>query len=172
MRIVAATNRHLPSGARAGSSAPTCYYRIACCTRSSCRRCASGRATSSRSWPHFLDAGARPDGHARPRAEPGRDARAHGHDWPGNVRELRNAIEYASIRSEGPVIERADLPPEVRAAGAPLVPEVAQATGERERIEAALAHTGGNRKAAAQVLGISRATLYRRLSDFGIATEA
>ncbi|MEL6613092.1 MAG: helix-turn-helix domain-containing protein, partial [Bacteroidota bacterium] len=82
--------------------------------------------------------------------------------------ELRNAVEYAVIRAEGPVLQRNDLPPEVREASEPAVPAVTQAETERDRILAALAHTGDNRKEAAAVLGISRATLYRRLAEFGI----
>jgi PAS domain S-box-containing protein len=91
------------------------------------------------------------------------------YDWPGNVRELRNAVEYAVIRCEGTVIQAADLPPEIRAVVEPAVPAVAAAGSERERILAALQHTGGNRKEAAAVLGMSRATFYRRLAEVGIA---
>jgi len=90
------------------------------------------------------------------------------HDWPGNVRELKNAVEYGVIRAEGTVLQLADLPPEVRAAVEPAVPAVAAAGSERERVLAALAHTGDNRKEAAALLGVSRATFYRRLAEFGI----
>ncbi len=90
------------------------------------------------------------------------------HDWPGNVRELKNAVEYGVIRAEGPVLQLADLPPEVRTAVEPAVPAVAAAGTERERVLAALAHTGDNRKEAAALLGVSRATFYRRLAEFGI----
>lgn len=91
------------------------------------------------------------------------------YDWPGNVRELRNAIEYALIRARHAVLLTEDLPPEIAAAGdAPSSPAPEWPTDEEGRIRAALAYTDGNRTAAAQLLGMSRATLYRRLDTYSI----
>lgn len=90
--------------------------------------------------------------------------------WPGNVRELRNAIEYAMIHAQRAVLQAEDLPPELHEA--PSTSETPPATwpdDERGRIRAALEHTNGNRTEAAELLGISRATLYRRLDEFGIS---
>ncbi|MGH7510412.1 MAG: sigma 54-interacting transcriptional regulator [Gemmatimonadales bacterium] len=81
--------------------------------------------------------------------------------WPGNVRELKSAIEFASIRSDGPVIHAADLPPEISAAWGRTN---WNAEDERDRILAALRGTGGNRSEAARRLGMSRSTFYRHLS--------
>ena len=89
------------------------------------------------------------------------------HDWPGNVRELRNAIEYAMIQAQGDVLRADDLPPEIQSSGAPDA-EAEWPNDEAGRIRAALEHTGGNRTAAAELLGISRATLYRRLDEYDI----
>ena len=86
------------------------------------------------------------------------------HDWPGNVRQLKHAVEFAAIRCRGRQIDVADLPPEVTA-GAPE----SRPTSEPDRIRAALREAGGNRKKAAKILGLSRATLYRRLKQLGIA---
>jgi len=88
--------------------------------------------------------------------------------WPGNVRELRNAIEYALIQVQGDVLRADDLPPEVQQAD-PTDTTEAWPDDEAERIRAALEHTDGNRSAAAELLGISRATLYRRLDAYDIA---
>jgi PAS domain S-box-containing protein len=92
--------------------------------------------------------------------------------WPGNVRELRNVMEYAVIRAQGPILQREDLPPELKH---PQMPGNIRAgtfseAAEKGRILAALQHTKGNRKEAARVLGISRATFYRWLTQHGLDT--
>ena len=92
--------------------------------------------------------------------------------WPGNVRELRSAIEFAVIRCQGAVIQPDDLPPEIlRPAdfenvipGDPLI-------DDKARFLQALERSRGNRAMAARLLGISRATLYRRLADLKISSE-
>jgi DNA-binding NtrC family response regulator len=89
--------------------------------------------------------------------------------WPGNVRELRSAIEFAVIRCRGAVIQPEDLPPEIFQPtnfdsvipGDPLA-------DEKARFLQALDRSRGNRAQAARLLGISRATLYRRLADLKI----
>jgi DNA-binding NtrC family response regulator len=89
--------------------------------------------------------------------------------WPGNVRELKSAVEYGIVRSKGPVIEATDLPAEIidGATSPGTLPEAAGAD-ERQRLLAALAAAKGNRVAAARLLGMSRATLYRRLAELNI----
>ena len=91
------------------------------------------------------------------------------HPWPGNVRELRSAIEFAMIHCRGAVIQPDDLPPEILRPGDfvsvipgdPLI-------DEKARFLEALDRSHGNRALAARLLGISRATLYRRLADLKI----
>ncbi|MGH9161075.1 MAG: sigma-54 interaction domain-containing protein, partial [Vicinamibacteraceae bacterium] len=86
-----------------------------------------------------------------------------GHRWPGNVRELRSTIEWAVIRAGGPVIKLADLPPELSADGVPPS-RTSMPESERRLLIETLNRTGGNRSVAARLLGVSRATLYRRLA--------
>lgn len=88
--------------------------------------------------------------------------------WPGNVRELKSAIESATLSCRGGVIETADLPAELAQAADLSSPSGGYPGDERERIVAALAEANGNRTAAARLLGISRATFYRRLADLDI----
>ena len=87
------------------------------------------------------------------------------YDWPGNVRELRNALEAALIRASGEVLRVDDLPPEIRDASSG---HSHTSNDQAERIRAALEQTDGNRTEAAELLGISRATLYRRLDEYNI----
>lgn len=94
------------------------------------------------------------------------------YSWPGNVRELRSAIEFAVIPCSGSVIQPDDLPPEILnpaafenvIPGDPLI-------DEKARFLHALERSRGNRALAARLLGISRATLYRRLADLKINSE-
>jgi two-component system response regulator HydG len=90
--------------------------------------------------------------------------------WPGNVRELRNAIHHAVVDCRGDVLEPPDLPPEMSLTGASGdgTPAGAPERDERQVILEAIARAGGNRKRAAALLGISRATLYRRIASLGI----
>ena len=84
--------------------------------------------------------------------------------WPGNVRELRNAIEFALIRCKGEELRVIDLPPEVNAAPGSGSGSVSFDTdSEKDRIINALKASNGRRAEAAKLLGISRATLYRRM---------
>jgi len=87
--------------------------------------------------------------------------------WPGNVRELRNGLEFAVIRARGSVLELEDLPPELLELG-PATDADELGPDEADRVMAALKRTRGNRTRAATLLGISRATLYRRLRELGI----
>ena len=91
------------------------------------------------------------------------------HPWPGNVRELRSAIEFAVIRCGGAVLQPDDLPPEIvgPAAFARSIPGD-PLSDEKARFLDALNRSRGNRALAARLLGISRATLYRRLADLNI----
>jgi transcriptional regulator with PAS, ATPase and Fis domain len=102
------------------------------------------------------------------------------YDWPGNVRELINAIEYALVIGDGPVIGAADLPPEIvdpdaspEAAPLPLNAPVAadHAQPEAVRIRRALERAGGHRARAARSLGWSRVTLWRHMRDLGLAAD-
>jgi transcriptional regulator with PAS, ATPase and Fis domain len=111
------------------------------------------------------------------RPSPGALAALERHDWPGNVRELRNALEYAFAIGEGPLLTEADLPPEIadpeqdpeRAIAANRPPPVVEdADPEVTRVRRALERAGGNRERAARLLGISRATLWRRLRTLGL----
>jgi two-component system response regulator HydG len=90
------------------------------------------------------------------------------HDWPGNVRELENALEHAVALAQGDAIEREDLPEEIwRAPSALAMGPRRLADVEQEHILAAFARNQGKQAPTAQELGISTATLYRKLKRYG-----
>jgi len=107
------------------------------------------------------------------------------YDWPGNVRELMNCLERMMSFNSGPLLHFADLPTGVanhaRAGSVAGFVSAAVAGGqaapprgsvvslhemERQAILRALEHTGGDRTSAAQMLGIGRTTLYRKLKEY------
>ena len=88
--------------------------------------------------------------------------------WPGNVRELHAALEYSLVRSHGGAVEVAHLPEHV------LNPKAARRAAARdcnvtpETVRSALAATDGSRSEAAERLGISRVTLWRKMKEWNI----
>ncbi len=98
-----------------------------------------------------------------------------GHAWPGNVRELFSVVESAVIRAGGPRIEAQHLPAPIRdpegrgaTAGAEERYRASDPEQEREAILAALEEADGSRSRAADLLGMSRTTLWRRMKEFGL----
>jgi DNA-binding NtrC family response regulator len=100
--------------------------------------------------------------------------------WPGNLRELSDALAQACRHATSDVIEATDLPAAVRMAvqgpvplperGLPLDTILEQV--ERRLLELALQRTGGNRSRAAELLGIWRPRLNRRLEALGLAAPS
>ncbi len=99
--------------------------------------------------------------------------------WDGNVRELRNVIERACLMADGEMVtERevaASMPPSLlesarRGAGRGDEETHPLSSVEREHILRALQRAGGNKKAAARMLGVSRRALYRRLERLDLGT--
>jgi transcriptional regulator with PAS, ATPase and Fis domain len=97
------------------------------------------------------------------------------YSWPGNVRELRNCIESAVVLSKGNIVTLEDLPPQVRSAedGNVIKLEigVTMDQAEREIIRQTLIHFKGNKSRSAEVLGIGRKTLHRKLHDYDLVEE-
>ncbi len=96
------------------------------------------------------------------------------HEYPGNARELENVIERAFVLCPGGMIEKRHLPPELGQEAGELASGVAPGMTLREleclHISDALRRHAGNRKAAADELGIHSSTLFRKIKDLGIET--
>ena len=110
--------------------------------------------------------------------------RSPGHDWPGNVRELKNAVHRAYVLSDPPTVPREVVEAVLNAphaaerapadANAEAWPEVPVRVGERlDAVErklliATLKAVNGDRRAAAEMLGVSLKTVYNRLKEYGL----
>jgi len=101
------------------------------------------------------------------------------HSFPGNVRELRHAIQHASILARGEEIQLAHLPPEIAGRGAeagadgPAAHTLVEAMEqyEKEIIMRTIRGTGERRQRAAKLLGISRKSLWKKLTKYGLQTR-
>ncbi len=121
---------------------------------------------------HFADLYAKKYQHARKRFSQTALAQLQHYDWPGNVRELRHAVERAVILSEGSAFSTDDFLIQPRA-GAPRAADNVQENLRLDALEEATIRTAlgrhkGNVSRAAGVLGISRASLYRRMEKYGL----
>lgn len=134
---------------------------------------------------HFLRKLAADVGRQPERVSPEAMEALMAHRWPGNVRELQNAIHRAMLACDGTAIDLSHLPSNVAAEKrnpvaappkAPLesgVPETLNLKAiERQTIRRALETTGGNMSEAARLLGIGRATLYRKVASYDIIDAA
>jgi DNA-binding NtrC family response regulator len=96
------------------------------------------------------------------------------HRWPGNVRELINRVSKAAIMAEGPLItpEDLDLPRPLAEARASVINlQEARERAERQAVEQALRDSSFNVSQAANMLGVSRMTIYRLLEKHGITID-
>jgi DNA-binding NtrC family response regulator len=179
VRVIAATNRDLESEYRTGTFRKDLYFRLNVVTvhvpalrerRSDIpmlahwflERCAPGRAVqvTNAAMKSLLQ-----------------------YDWPGNVRELENCIERAVALGDQQVIDVDDLPPALASAGQPIDEAAVPASSngltstdlediERSTIERVFQQVKGDKVLAGKMLGISRATLYRKLKRYNIGTRS
>jgi len=168
VRIVAATNRDLLAEVSAGRFREDLFYRlnVIAVTAPPLR---ARREDIPLLVDHFLGLYCAKNG--RPRLKPTRGAleRMLDYGWPGNVRELENVIERAVVLCRGDALAEADLPDAVartqRSVAAALSFPIGTPLGEIELrvIRETLRHTKGDKSVAAQLLGISTRTIYRKL---------
>jgi transcriptional regulator with PAS, ATPase and Fis domain len=98
--------------------------------------------------------------------------------WPGNIRELRNLVERLLVSVRKPVVEPYDLPLHVKQGLADGSQEAntfylksVVAEAERQTLERALQYARGNRNMAAELVGLSRASFYRKLKEYGMTRD-
>ncbi|MGH9716931.1 MAG: sigma-54-dependent transcriptional regulator [Candidatus Acidiferrales bacterium] len=175
-RVIAATNRDLEASYRAGTFRKDLYFRLNVVTvhLPSLRE----RRSDIPQLAHcFLDRYA-PDENVQ--ISPSVMKTFLQYDWPGNVRELENCIARAVALGDHQTIELTDLPPSIRGAQDPdmsaqcaaELSTTALADLERMTILRVFEQAGGDKTIAGKMLGISRATLYRRLKRYNIHSRS
>jgi transcriptional regulator of acetoin/glycerol metabolism len=86
--------------------------------------------------------------------------------WPGNIAQLRQVLRKVVRRRRSGVIEPGDLPPECRSVARRVLNPLESM--ERDAIVGSLLDAQGNKNEAARALGVSRATIYRKIREYGI----
>jgi len=178
VRVIAATNRDLEAEYRTGAFRKDLYFRLNVVTLHvpSLRERRSDIPMLAH-W--FLE-----------RFAPGRTVQITNaamksllqYDWPGNARELENCVERAVALGDQQRFDLCDLPPAIASASPSAEPVVAGAMPvlsstdlediERATIERVFQQVKGDKVLAGKMLGISRATLYRKLKRYNIGAEA
>jgi DNA-binding NtrC family response regulator len=175
VRVIAATNRDLEAAYRAGTFRKDLYFRLNVVTvhLPSLRE---RRSDIPMLVHHFLN-----------RYAPGTNLQVTPaamksllqYEWPGNVRELENCVARAITLGDRQVIDVADLPPAIRSESTETAPRssldnhalstTALAEMERMTILKVFEQANGDKALAGRMLGISRATLYRKLKRYNIS---
>jgi DNA-binding NtrC family response regulator len=165
-RVVAATNRDLPEMVSHGKFREDLYFRL-CMIELKVPSLAERREDLPILQRHFLKSFAAQ--YKKPLAGLTRRAQTllAKYSWPGNVRELENVIGHACMMTESDVIDVRDLPPQIQnlRSAENEESEAERSLDQVVRLHAqrVLAHVGGNKVRAAEILGISRTYLYELL---------
>jgi DNA-binding NtrC family response regulator len=177
VRVIAATNRDLETGYKAGTFRKDLFFRLNVVTVSlpALRERKSDIPTLVQ---HFLDRYSS-EKQSIEITQAALKLLMH-YDWPGNVRELENCVERAVALGNGELIDVADLPPGIRS----IAPERNVSTAsapydsddlediERATIQRVFDQVHGDKLLAGKILGISRATLYRKIKRYNIDVAA
>jgi two-component system, NtrC family, response regulator AtoC len=174
VRVIAATNRDLEAAYRAGTFRKDLYFRLNVVTVH-LPALRDRRSDIPMLVHHFLDRYA-PGSHLQ--VTPAAMKSLLNYEWPGNIRELENCIARAITLGDRQVIDVNDLPPTIRSeqgesAGAASqdsasLSTTALAEMERMTILRVFEQANGDKALAGRMLGISRATLYRKLKRYNI----
>ena len=172
VRLIAATNRDLRAMVEAGTFREDLYFRLNVVTIH-LPPLRDRKEDIPLLAAHFVQELAARHGRPAPPISPEVMDAFLRYSWPGNVRELRNVLERMVVLARKSELTVQDLPPELReqtAGAAPTALRAGMTMREAEKLLIAetLRSTGGNRARAAQMLGISRRTLQRKIAEHGL----
>jgi DNA-binding NtrC family response regulator len=171
-RIIAATNRDLEGAVRQGTFRQDLFFRLNV-VQIKIPPLRERKSDIPQLVNSFLEKFSDANGKMRTISEDGM-SRLMSYDWPGNVRELENAIERAIALGSGPILHAGDLPTSLQYRTNEQAPQNDELLPleelERRAILRALREAGGDKLAAARILGIGKTTLYRKLKQY--KTEA
>ena len=168
VRVIAATNRDLRDFVRDGRFREDLYYRLSVFELHVPPLRERGEDIG-RFVDHFFQHFSRQHGRPQLRLSDAARAKLLAYQWPGNVRQLRNVIDSGVVMAEGGEVLPTDLGLRDVASGG--LESLRLDYWERKLIQEALNRTAGNIPEAAQVLGIGRATLYRKVDEYGIKRD-
>lgn len=179
VRVVAATNRDLEKAVEAGTFRKDLYFRLHV-VEIKVQSLREHAADIPELAAYFLDKYTRKTGRPVRGFSPLAMDKLISYEWPGNVRELQNTVERAVILCAGDHVLPADIqlsglgiPDEPRETlGIPAFVPMTLETLEQQHIIAVLEHTDWNKSQAAQVLGIERSTLDRKLKRYQVGRPA
>ena len=174
VRIVAATNKNLEEEVKAGRFREDLYYRL-----NVVRIQMPSLRERKDDIPLLVKSFLREFNLENEKNITGFDAKSKAailkYDWPGNIRELRNCVECAVVMCNGEEITLEDLPASVRESVDDkniIIPHgITLDEAEKIIIRNTLTMEGGNKTKVAQILGIGRKTLHRKLQEYGMETE-
>jgi two-component system, NtrC family, response regulator AtoC len=178
VRVIAATNRDLEAAYRGGTFRKDLYFRLNVVTVH-LPALRDRRSDIPMLVHHFLDRYARGE---NLQVTPAAMKSLLQYDWPGNIRELENCIARAVTLGDRRTIDVGDLPPAIRTDQVSIQPvspqdsvslsTTALAEMERMTILRVFEQANGDKALAGKMLGISRATLYRKLKRYNIPVKS
>lgn len=165
VRVIAATNRDLTEFVRDGRFREDLYYRLSVFELPVPPLRDRGEDIDHLIG-HFLDHFLLQHGRPQLALSASARSRLQNYPWPGNVRQLRNVIDSAVVMADEPEIVEDDLG--LRDAGLTNIDTLRIDIWEKRLIEKALSRSSGSVPEAAKLLGISRATAYRKITEYEI----
>ena len=175
VRVIAATNRNLKEEVKKGNFREDLYYRLA--VVEICVPPLRERKEDIDLLSHsFVKSFAAEDGRQIEGISPQVRKILFSYSWPGNIRELKNCIESAVVMARGKTIEVEDLPSHIRREGdkdkaLSLTLPITMDEAEKALILETIAFSGGNKTKAAELLGIGRKTLHRKLAEWKVGDD-